>query len=196
MSDDVEAAKAAWRARIKARLAGLGAEERRAASAAICTAVAASPVWQAARAVGLYFARPDEPDLGPLITEGLRTGRRVAVPRWNPAAGAYELAQIQEPAADCRAGRFNLPEPRPELPAVEVRRLDLVLVPGVAFDRDGRRLGRGGGYYDRLLAGHRGARVGVCFAEQFVAELPARPHDVGMSYLATPAGLRPAAVPG
>ncbi|HMO63671.1 MAG TPA: 5-formyltetrahydrofolate cyclo-ligase [Verrucomicrobiota bacterium] len=196
MINAADADKAAWRARIHARLAGLGAEERRAASAAICAALVASPVWRTARAVGLYFALPDEPDLGPLIGEALRAGRLVAVPRWNAAAGAYGLARIQDMAADCGRGRFGILEPRPELPAVAVRRLDLVLVPGVAFDRCGRRLGRGGGFYDRLLAGHRGVRLGVCFAEQFVAELPALPHDVGMSFLAIPAGLRPAAAPG
>lgn len=194
MNEPVHAAKAAWRGCIRARLDGLDVEERRAASAAICTALAASQLWQSARAVGLFFARPDEPDLGPLLTEALGSVRLVAVPRWNDTA--YEWARVRRLPEDCRPGRFGIPEPAPELPAVPPDALDLVLVPGVAFDTAGRRLGRGGGFYDRLLAGHRGVRVGACFGPQFVAELPAEPHDVGMSYLVTPAGLCPAAVPG
>lgn len=194
MSGAADAAKAAWRARIRPRLAGLDAQERRAASAALCAAVAASPLWRSAPAVGLYFARPDEPDVGPLLAEALGSGRLVAVPRWN--ASAYQWARVQRLPEDCRPGRFGILEPRPESPSVPPDALDLVLVPGVAFDARGRRLGRGGGFYDRLLAGHRGARVGVCFDGQLVAELPAEPHDVGMSYLVTPAGLRPAEAPG
>ena len=64
--------------------------------------------------------------------------------------------------------------------------LDLVLVPGVAFDLHGRRLGRGKGYYDQLLAGVCGTTCGVAFDEQIVREVPLEPHDVLMNCILTP----------
>lgn len=196
MSTDVAAAQAAWRARMKARLAVLSAGERRAASAALREALAAAACWRGARTVAAYCARDDEPDLQPLLERAAAEGRQLALPRWNAAAERYELARVRDFAADCVPGRFGIPEPRPELPAVDVWSLDLALVPGVAFDACGRRIGRGGGFYDRLLAGFAGDRCGVCFTEQVVPGLPAQLHDVRMSYLATPAGVRPAGVPG
>lgn len=196
MSTDVAAEKAAWRARVKARLTALGPAERRAASALLCDALASAACWQAARTVAAYFARNDEPDLQPLLARAAAEGRRLALPRWNAGVERYELAYVRDITTDCVPGRFGIPEPQPQLPAMDVRSLDLALVPGVAFDVCGRRVGRGGGFFDRLLAGLAGARCGVCFTEQVVPELPALPHDVRMSYLATPAGVCPTAGPG
>lgn len=196
MSTDVAAAQAAWRARMKARLAARTAGERRDASAALREVLAAAACWREARTAAAYCARNDEPDLHPLLEQAVAEGRSLALPRWNAAAARYELALIRDFTAGCVPGRFGIPEPRPELPAVDVRSLDLALVPGVAFDVYGRRIGRGGGFYDRLLAGFAGIRCGVCFTEQLVSGLPALPHDVRMSYLATPAGVRKAAGPG
>ncbi|MEY2466031.1 MAG: 5-formyltetrahydrofolate cyclo-ligase, partial [Verrucomicrobiota bacterium] len=67
-----------------------------------------------------------------------------------------------------------------------IKPLDLILVPGVAFELHGRRLGRGKGFYDRLLADMRGTTCGVAFDEQIVAEIPVEPHDVHLDYLLTP----------
>jgi 5-formyltetrahydrofolate cyclo-ligase len=67
-----------------------------------------------------------------------------------------------------------------------MNRLDLILVPGLAFDLNGRRLGKGKGYYDRLLAGVSGIKCGVAFDEQVVSEVPAGPHDVRVNCILTP----------
>jgi 5-formyltetrahydrofolate cyclo-ligase len=69
---------------------------------------------------------------------------------------------------------------------VPLNQLDFLLVPGVAFDRSGRRLGRGKGFYDRLLAGVTGMKCGVAWDEQIVHELPAEPHDIAMDLMLTP----------
>ncbi|MFN0066037.1 MAG: 5-formyltetrahydrofolate cyclo-ligase [Limisphaerales bacterium] len=191
-----EAEKARLRHEVRARVTALDASARRAESAALCEALAAAACWGGARTVAGYFARPEEPDLAPLLARGVAEGRRLALPRWNGAEDRYELVLVRNPAADCAPGRFGILEPRPELPALDARLLDLALVPGVAFDLGGRRLGRGGGFYDRLLAGLAGGLCGVCFAEQVVPEVPSLPHDVRMTYLATPAGVRPAGMRG
>ncbi|HLP77584.1 MAG TPA: 5-formyltetrahydrofolate cyclo-ligase, partial [Candidatus Paceibacterota bacterium] len=69
---------------------------------------------------------------------------------------------------------------------VSLNQLDLVLVPGVAFDACGRRLGRGKGFYDRLLADTRGIKCGVAFDEQIVTGIPVEPHDVLVDCILTP----------
>lgn len=85
-------------------------------------------------------------------------------------------------------GRFGLREPAEELPCVGEPGV-LILVPGVAFDRSGMRLGRGAGYYDRLLSGYSGVKAGLCFDEQLVDAVPGEDHDVRMDYIITQSGI-------
>jgi 5-formyltetrahydrofolate cyclo-ligase len=84
--------------------------------------------------------------------------------------------------------RNRIREPLPECPVVPPSEIDLILIPGLAFDRTGRRLGRGGGFYDRFLAdpGLRATRCGVLFDCQLLPEIPADPHDIRVDFLATP----------
>jgi 5-formyltetrahydrofolate cyclo-ligase len=90
-----------------------------------------------------------------------------------------ELRRYTSPA-DLAEGAFHIMEPAGE-PFCDYERIDVVLVPGMAFDAAGRRLGRGRGYYDRFLAAHPHVyKIGVCFPFQRVAEVPAEPHDVVM----------------
>ena len=88
----------------------------------------------------------------------------------------------------CEPGRFGVREPRGGRPAVDVKQLDLILVPGLGFDRRGGRLGRGRGYYDRLLSCSVAKRIGVAFTEQCVPEAPVEPHDMRMNCIVSPAG--------
>lgn len=122
----------------------------------------------------LYAATPTETDPALATRELSDRGVRVLLPR---VAGA-DLEAV--PAADLQAlpaGPLGVPEPTG--PAVPVGDIDVVVLPGVAFDRTGTRLGRGGGHYDRLLARlpRRSLRVGLCFAVQLVAGVPREPHD-------------------
>jgi 5-formyltetrahydrofolate cyclo-ligase len=88
--------------------------------------------------------------------------------------------------SELKPSRWNLREPDalPENVA-PLEAVDLLLVPGVAFTRDGRRLGRGGGFYDRLLAepALRAVKIGICFAPQLVTELPVDPHDRAVDFV-------------
>lgn len=89
-----------------------------------------------------------------------------------------------------KIGAFSLLEPAANFPDVG-KKADLILVPAMAFDRFGMRLGRGGGYYDRLLSQFEGVSVGVCFEEQFLPEVPSEVHDQGVQFVITPAGIFP-----
>ena len=186
MESELATAKAALRTKIRAALKTISAEARTLASAQACDRVRAQPVWQNARAVLLFASRAEELDLWPLVAEALAEGKTVALPRFVSPTKSYVAARIQDLRTDIRIGYYNIREPAehcgeilPELP-------DLVLVPGVAFDAQGRRLGHGRGFYDRLLSDMRGLKCGVAFEEQMVAEVPTNERDVGMDFILTP----------
>ena len=87
---------------------------------------------------------------------------------------------------DLSVGQFGIFEPTQVCPRVNLNELDFLLVPGVGFTLAGRRLGRGKGYYDRLLAEARGTKCGVAFDWQVTVDVPAEPHDILLDCIVTP----------
>jgi 5-formyltetrahydrofolate cyclo-ligase len=184
--ESLPARKAALRAEVRLRLRGLDPEQRKRESAALCRRLTAAPEWSAAGTVLGFSALPAEPDPAPALQTAARAGLTVALPRWDADLGEYRPALLP-PDGGLVPGPFGVPEPAPSSPWVPVERLDLVLVPGLAFDRRGRRLGRGRGFFDRLLARAPTARRwGVAFDLQIVAEVPTEPHDLNVHLLVTP----------
>lgn len=184
-----EEAKARLRAEVRQRLRGLSPRAREEAAGRVCERILAAPSWSGARAVLLFAPLADEVDVWPLVGEALRLGKRVALPRFNAHLAAYEPAFVSDATGDLTLGPHGIREPRPDRPAADVAAFDWMLVPGVAFDAAGHRLGRGAGHYDRLLVRARGLKVGVAFAEQLVAVLPVAEHDVRMDLVVTPLGM-------
>ena len=177
--------KAAWRRRIRESLRAFPAEARRAASRPLREMLQAQPIWSQAHRLFCFAPLADEPDITGIISDALRANKTVALPRYDPTSDRYSAAQISS-LSQCISGQFGALEPAAGCPAVLLNQLDLVLVPGVAFDFAGRRLGRGKGFYDRLLAEVRGHKCGVAFDEQIVAELPEETHDVRVDSIVTP----------
>ena len=186
MQDGIREAKRALREQVRGELNRLGAAERAAASAQARARLTAQPLWQKAQRVLLFASLPEELDLWPLLTEALAAGKSVALPRFAAATGTYEACAIQDPERDLQAGHFGIREPKPDCARLPSNRLDLILVPGVAFNLQGRRLGRGKGYYDQLLKVLRGTTCGVAFDQQVVAEIPVESHDVRLDCVLTP----------
>ena len=186
MTTPLDSTKASLRDQIRARLQKLSAAERAAASTSLCARLREQPVWSAARFVLLFALLPDEPDLWPILNEAIAAGKSVALPAFAPGTNGYLARQIIDPVRDLVAGRFGIREPLPACPEVLLNRLDLVLVPGIAFDVRGGRLGRGRGFYDRLLAGVRGPKCGVAFEEQIVEAVPVGPLDIRLNCILTP----------
>ncbi|WP_304583160.1 5-formyltetrahydrofolate cyclo-ligase [uncultured Alistipes sp.] len=151
--------------------------ERRAASERIWAQVAASAEFAAARCVALFCSLADEPDTAAVLAAWSRE-KRIVVPR---VEGETMQFYDYDPAT-MACGAFGIAEPGPRAVRCRPEEIDLLVVPGVAFARSGLRLGRGKGYYDRYLAqpGMRACRIGVCYAHQLVADLPAEPHDAPM----------------
>lgn len=185
---NLEAWKAHWRSEMRRRLAALSPEIRRAESFRICEHVRQSQPWQEARVVLLYAPLDVEPDLTSLWVAAFDSGKVVALPRYDPVLGEYLPARITHPQQDLAPGRYGVLEPRAELPAWSWGDLDLLIVPGLAFDRAGRRLGRGKGHYDRMLARAAGFRCGVAFRCQIVETVPAGAHDARVHAVVTAGG--------
>ena len=182
-------AKARLRDLCLARRAALTAAERRRMSAAIAEHVCAMPGFRDRRTIMLYLALPQEVQTEAILAESRRQGKRVTVPVVKPhglVAAALPAGQPQ-----LLPGPFGILEPAAGTAIVPPEDIDCVLVPGIAFDRRGARLGFGKGYYDRFLR-RLPATTQVCglaFSLQIVEHVPALPHDVRMQSLGTEGGV-------
>jgi 5-formyltetrahydrofolate cyclo-ligase len=171
----------------------VASRQRRAAGLALMHAATRLPMWRWARRVAIYRPADGEIDTTPLAREARRHGKELYLPvvdghklrfrRWQPRQGMAR-------------NRFGIPEPPRSAPECPTRWLDLVVMPLVAFDGAGNRLGMGGGFYDHTLAfRHRHPRwrhprlVGAAFALQQVAALPTRPWDVPLDAVITERGV-------
>jgi 5-formyltetrahydrofolate cyclo-ligase len=169
--------KAEIRTRIAERRATFSAESLKARSLAVLDQLRALEPFRTARTIGAYMPLAGEVDITPLLHIPEKT---VYIPAFDEKAGLYRMARL---TPELKPGRFGIPEPgKPAFASGEM--LDLILVPGVAFDRQGGRIGRGGGFYDRILPLYRALRIGVCFDFQCLDRIPAEPHDCQMDWLA------------
>jgi 5-formyltetrahydrofolate cyclo-ligase len=123
-----------------------------------------------------------------MIAHALSLGKRVTVPKMEPASKQLMLSELKDPTRELLPGPIGIPEPRPEaIRPVEVKRMDLFIVPGIAFDERGNRLGQGAGYYDRLLApvAERIPIIGLAFELQLVEHVPTGDHDIRVNWIIT-----------
>jgi len=165
-----------------------GSDEIEQAGTALAAHAAAEPLFARARTVAAYLSMPTEPPTGPLIETLLAGGREVLVPvviedhRMDWVAVTADAVSSTSP--------LGIPEPEgARLGADALRRCDVVLVPALAADHAGHRLGRGAGYYDRALAGVTAPTVAVVFTDELLPEIPVEDHDVAVDAVLTPSGL-------
>jgi 5-formyltetrahydrofolate cyclo-ligase len=178
--------KAALRREIRAAIKKIPPAARAAASAQLCARLKEQTFWKNAGSVLFFAPLPDETDVWPLLQETVTGGKIVALPRLDPADQTYMARRVQNPQNEITIGPFGIREPEPGCTEIAMSRLDLILVPGVAFDVCGHRLGRGRGFYDRLLAEVCGVKCGLAFNEQIVPTIPVKAHDVRMDFIITP----------
>ncbi len=138
--------------------------------------------------IHFYVSCGGEVETTGMIAHALSRGKRVTVPKMETASKQLILSEILDPVRDLAPGPKGIPEPKPEaLRPVETDTMDLFVVPGVAFDERGNRLGQGAGYYDRLLAGISGRIpiVGLAFELQIVERVPTNDHDIRVDWIIT-----------
>jgi 5-formyltetrahydrofolate cyclo-ligase len=185
MSPENKASKQALRREMAAALQTMVPAEREAASGQARRLLASRPEWKAARSVLFYAPMTGELDVWPLLEDALAGGKKVGLPRYAAESGTYTACEVRDLETDLKTGHFGIREPASHCASISLK-LDLILVPGVAFDLHGRRLGRGKGFYDQLLAGLRGVMCGVAFDQQIAREVPVTPRDIRMNRILTP----------
>jgi len=167
----------------------LAAVEVRRFSKAVCQSLLRLPEILAVPLLAVYAAIDNEIDVEPFVLECQRQGKKVMFPRYCPLRKQYEMVRVNAVETELTVGKYGIREPHQSLVAVELQQVDPAdlawLVPGVAFDRHGYRLGRGGGIYDRLLAQWQGRKIGVAYTWQLCSSVPVASHDVRMDIIVT-----------
>ena len=174
--------KSEVRQEIKRRKAACPPEERAALSRTVISLLSEAPQWQQAHTVLLYHALPDEVETRELIQQAFSSGKVVLLPV--VVGDDLELRRLPTPDA-VHEGAFHILEPDGTV-FTDYAAIDLAIIPGVAFTADGHRLGRGRGYYDRLLSRLTNVyKLGICWPFQLVDALPTEPHDISLDAVIT-----------
>jgi 5-formyltetrahydrofolate cyclo-ligase len=180
-------AKQALRRRVLAARNAIPRDRHAQESARIADRLSRMPALASGATFCLTLPFGSEWDARLLVEHLLARGKTVAIPRVDADAKMLVLHAVRDLDADIVPGFRAIPEPRPSTPVIVPEVIDWVLVPGVAFDRRGGRIGYGGGYYDRLLplCRHDAIRVAGAFDVQLVDEVPAAAHDARIDAIAT-----------
>jgi 5-formyltetrahydrofolate cyclo-ligase len=187
MSSALRAGKQALREAVTAARERIDPAIHAWASHAIATRITALESYRRAHVVLLTLPYRSEWDATLLVRHAIEAGKTVAAPRVDSSARNLAPLRILDLAHDIESGYRGIPEPRGNCAAVPLATIDWVLVPGVAFDTSGRRLGYGGGYYDRLLPrlSMLPPRIAAAFELQLVDIVPTAPHDIAVDCVVT-----------
>lgn len=180
--------KAALRADLKQRVAGIRKALRAQQEDLVNAAIISDEDWRHADTVLVYRAIGDELSVVSAANDAMRAGKRVCFPKVRPG-NALSLHHVTD-WAQLEPGAYGIPEPVAGCPLVTPMDVDIAVVPGVGFTRAGQRLGQGGGFYDRLLPALGGISWGVCYDEQVLDALPIEPHDRPVDRVIWPGSLQ------
>ena len=173
--------KAEIREQIKRLRAGIGPDDKIARSRTVGEAVLTTDVYKSADSIMLYYSIGNEVDTTMIAEHSFADGKQVIYPVTDEESGRITPIEIVKGARFTRGG-FGIPEPSGE---VYTGRIDLVIVPGVAFDHGGGRLGFGKGCYDAFLSHTDAYKIGLCYDVQLLDTLPTEEHDVRMDAVVT-----------
>jgi 5-formyltetrahydrofolate cyclo-ligase len=185
MTDLISIQKADLRRQCRMVRRSLGEQERARASLAICHAIESWDVFQASETILAYMPVHSEADLTPLLERSPL--KRWCLPRILPEEDHRLVFHLYD-AEHLVKHPFGMWEPAPYLPVVLPEEIQLALVPGLAFDRSGWRLGYGGGYYDRFLRAFPGISAGIVFQALLLDEVPHSTLDIPMQWIVSEQG--------
>jgi len=186
---DINEQKRALRSQFRKLRASVNESERKAADRLILSRLIALEQYRNALLLLTYVSDGSEPDTLMLIARALADGKEVACPRCDVSAHTMTFRKIRS-LGELSPGAYGLYEPAPDAPETQPEEMQnsVCIVPGLAFDGSGGRLGYGGGYYDRFLAGYCGSTVGLCRSECYSAQpLPRDNTDVTVDTVVTDA---------
>lgn len=156
----------------------------------ICAHFLTLASYRYADTILLYYPRPDEVDTRPIIEDALKAGKKVALPRCKEG-GQMDFHFISD-LSELTEGRFNIPEPNAACQHFDKRTICksiLILVPGLAFDQKGYRLGYGKGYYDRYLSDISIQSIGIAYTACITDRLPRGRYDLPVDLIVTEKGV-------
>lgn len=163
----------------KSAVKALTAQQKADKSTLILSKIASSESIKSAKTVALYASLSDEVQSFELI-ELLSQTKHIVLPR----VAGDDMDFYPYTPSSLKVGAFGIEEPQGSEP-ISPDEIDVIVVPGVAFTTDGKRCGRGKGYYDKYLSrsGFRAIKIGVCYTEQLAEDIPNEPHDIVMDYM-------------
>ena len=180
--DFTDDTKAAVRARVRMARAARAFAERASAGSALASRVLALPSVRDARVVAVYSSTTAEPDTEPLVHQLVRDGRELLLPRVRGEELEWVLVTHDTTYV---TGAFGIREPVTG-PVVALSTADVLVVPALAVDGSGMRLGQGGGFYDRALAGISAPVIALVFDDEVLSSVPSESHDHRVDVIVTP----------
>ena len=169
----------------------LSADEIAARSAAAGKRLLSLSEVSAARLILFFVSFGSEIDTVPMISRSLAAGKRIAVPRVERRARKLMPYEVRDLQSDLEPGAYGILEPKPDRPPARLDEIDVVIVPAVAWDEEGFRVGYGAGYYDRFLPEvPQAVRIGLGFELQVRSDVPRGPKDLPVDILVTEAAVR------
>jgi 5-formyltetrahydrofolate cyclo-ligase len=184
MISPIANSKSDLRQKIRAQLEKISPAVRAVESIDLCERLKAQ--IPSARTILFFAPLPDELDIWPVLELSLALGTNCALPFFDAEIISYGARRLTNLKTEIIAGKFGVREPATGCAEIPLDRFDLILVPGMAFDLHGSRLGRGKGFYDRLLEKAGGIKCGVCHDFQLLEKIPSEPHDAKVDFILTP----------
>ena len=162
-------------------------EDVLAKSRMMCDIFTSSDMYKYAKIIMLYMPLGNESDTSNIIRTAYADGKKVVFPMTDSDSGVITPVYADEDAVFTK-GAFSVMEPEKSTVA-DVSDIEAVIVPGIAYDVEGHRIGFGKGCYDRLLNNFSGVKIGFCYSSQLCESIPTDEHDICMDYLITEKGL-------
>jgi 5-formyltetrahydrofolate cyclo-ligase len=191
VTPDHDASKKQVRQHLRQVMDGIPSDELQRRSSLACSQLIASPVYRRSDVMMVFLSLPREVDTTPLVLHAWRDGKRVLAPKVNWEQRRMLPIEIVSLTDNISEGQMGLREPAEGTP-FSVEQIDLVVVPGLGFDLEGNRIGRGRGFYDRFLTheGWNGTSCGLALEVQVVERVPMSEHDATVDMLVTDAAVR------
>lgn len=181
----MEMDKKAFRKQMLDRMKELSKPEYEQLSYEIARSLYSSPLWLQAKTIGITVSKPPEADTWQIIRKAWEDGKRVAVPKCIPQAKQMVFRELKS-FMELESVYYGLWEPSPEkTEEVLSEEIETLIVPGLAYMKNGFRLGFGGGYYDRFLEQYKGRTVSLAFELQVINGFPVENHDKPVEMIIT-----------
>lgn len=177
--------KARLRKWMIAKLMGFSENERKHIDQLLLTGLLETSLWKNANTIGITISGGFEWDTEPIIQAAWQTHKTVCVPKCMPREKKLTFRRITK-FSELEKAHFNLMEPIPEkTETISKNNIDLLLVPGIVFDRQGYRIGFGGGYYDRFLTDFPNDTLSLIHSIQLIDHIPKESFDIPVGYILT-----------